>query len=745
MKQLINQDEKPKILIFCGGRGSGELANQLIDSGADVTCCVNAYDDGLSTGRLRQIFGELGPSDIRKNILSLMNLDVSGYWSRYEVFSYRYPADEAKADVFRQEITAVCRDEEISDSHSVSEFSRMLARTSKEFRESIIKYLRVFLHELEKSEKRLNTRFSFSDCAVGNCIMMGSFFDCGRNWEKSIESLEKLLVTRGKIEIISETDRHLFAVCKDGRVLPSEAAVITDSDGDIVETFLAEKPVDKTSIEKDIEVMGIEKALEKIRSEVHSPVKATESAIKAIENADVLIYGSGTFYSSILPSLQIEDVKKAIQKNSNSKVMILNIIEEADTRGFLGMDLVCKVAEFVGKDSITHIAANSPNAEKIGAYFTLDDTELKNKGFNVKLIKGDFESRTRPGRHDAMLLVHALNEIGKIRTSPQIELSNLPLVSVLMLAWNRKEEVEIGLKEMRKMTYPKIEFVLVDNGSTDGTAQMIYEQFPEVKVVQLHTNTGMTGYNVGLATARGKYVIMLDDDSHLAPDAVAKMVKVWESEENKDVGAMAFRVLNPHNGSLVTHLWEERLGNIEPGREREITSFAACGAAVRRKMLDEVGYFDDDFFLYATEDDLSIRIWNAGYKIVYEPRCVSYHRESRKQRNWGRYGYGFRNATWFNIKHLPIHLLPMIFVRNLFWLFVRSIRFRSLAYFYHGLVGLFQGYLQFLTPLRKRKRINTKIAKFCINDMWITRPIFSTTWKIYKDKRYILDKRGVSP
>lgn len=741
MKEPSQQDNKPKIVIFCGGRGSGELANQLLDSGADVTCCVNAFDDGLSTGRLRQMFGQLGPSDIRKNLLSLMNLDATGYWSRYEVFSYRYPADEARAEEFRGEMTAICREGDSGEQHGVLEFSRMLARTSKEYREKIEKYLQVFLNELEAAEKRSGKVFSFSDCAVGNCVLMGAFFDHGQDWTKGIKALEELLVTRGKIEIVSEDDRHLFAVCEDGRILSSEASVITDADGDIAEFFLSEKAVDKAEADKILGDGGIER----LRAALDSPPRATESSIRAINEADVLVYGSGTFYSSILPTLALTDVRDAITKHPGDKVMILNIVEEADTRGYSGLDLVEKIAAFIGKDAITHIAANTPHIEKGDGYFTLSEIELGEKGYNVKLIRGDFESRTRPGRHDTMLLVESLNNIGRIRTSSELQLANLPLVSVLMLAWNRREEVEIGLREMRRMTYPNIEFVVVDNGSTDGTARFVYENFPEVKVVQLHTNTGMTGYNVGLATARGKYVIMLDDDSHLAPDAVAKMVKAWESEENASVGAMAFRVLNPHNGSLVTHLWEERLGNVEPGREREITSFAACGAAVKRKMLDEVGYFDDDFFLYATEDDLSIRIWNAGYKIVYEPRCVSYHRESRKQRNWGRYGFGFRNATWFNIKHLPLHLLPMVFVRNLFWLFTRSIRFKSFAYFYHGLIGLVQGYFQFLTPLKKRKKIDTRIAKFCINDMWITRPIFSTSWKIYKDKRYILDKRGVSP
>jgi GT2 family glycosyltransferase/2-phospho-L-lactate transferase/gluconeogenesis factor (CofD/UPF0052 family) len=745
MKQLTRHDTKPKILIFCGGRGSGELAVQLLDSGADVTCCVNAYDDGLSTGRLRQMFGELGPSDIRKNLLSLMNLDASGYWSRYEVFSYRYPADETKAGEFRREIAAVCRDDETAETGSAAEFSRMLARASKECRMGIVKYLRIFMRELESAEKRSGVTFSFSDCAVGNCVLMGAFFDCGRSWTKAIAGLERMLITRGKVEIVSEEDRHLFAVCSDGRVLASEASVITDSDGDIAGLFLAEKPVDKIAVEEIVQDLGLEKGLEKIRETIHSPVGATASAAEAIAGADVLIYGSGTFYSSILPTLQIEDVKQAVRQNSSTKVMILNIVEEADTRRLSGLDLVERIAECAGKDSISHIAANLPGFGKDGGHFTLSEAELKENGFDVKLIKGDFESRTRPGRHDAMLLVQSLNDVGKIRTSSRLEPSKLPLVTVLMLAWNRKDDVEIGLNEMRKMTYPNVEMLLVDNGSTDGTAHMVYERFPEVNVVRLHTNTGMTGYNAGLATARGKYVIMLDDDSHLATDAVAKMVKSWETEENKDVGAMSFRVINPHSGSLVTHLWEERLAAVEPGREREITSFAACGAAVRRDVLDEVGYFDDDFFLYATEDDLSIRIWNAGYKIIYEPRAISYHRESRKQRSWKRYGSGFRNATWFNLKHLPLYMLPTVFIRNLFWLVTRSIRFRSFAYFYYGLVGLLQGYLQFYTPLKKRKKVNSKIAKFCLSDMWITRPIFSTSWKIYKDKRYILDKRGVSP
>lgn len=733
----------PKIVIFCGGRGSGELANQLLDSGADVTCCVNAYDDGLSTGRLRQMFDILGPSDIRKNLLSLMDLDASGYWSRHEVFSFRYPADEANASGFRREIEAICKADTRKNTGVPSEFSRILERTTPEFHAAITDHLKTFLTSLEEAEKKNASSFLFSDSAIGNFVLVGALIKNAHNWHAAIRELEQLLITRGSVELVSEENRYLFAICTDGRVLASEAAVIGESNGDILEIFLADQPVDTNRIQAIIEEEGLTRAIEAIRSAIDSPVSATAKAQEIIAGADSVIFGSGTFYSSILPTLMIADVQLAIKANKNPKSMILNIVEESDTRGFRGIDLVRQITRLVGTDAIQTIAVNTPSIERGGQYFTLDETELAELGVGARIVKGDFESRTRPGRHDPILLVNTLTEADRHNALTKTE--SLPLVSVVMLAWNRKVEVEIGLREMRKLNYPNVEFVIVDNGSIDDTAQMVYDNFPDAIVVRLHKNTGMTGYNVGLATARGKYVIMLDDDSHLAPDAISKMVKIWELDENSDVGAMAFRVINPINGNLVTHLWEERIGEVEAGREREITSFAACGAAVRRVVLDEVGYFDDDFFLYATEDDLSIRIWDAGHKIVYEPRCLSYHRESGLMRNWKRYGFGFRNATWFNIKHVPLFLLPLMFVRNMFWLVTRSFRFSSFQYFFYGFVGLLKGYLQFATPLRKRKPVKTETAKFCLNDNWITRPIFSTAWRIYKNKRYILDKRGVSP
>jgi GT2 family glycosyltransferase/2-phospho-L-lactate transferase/gluconeogenesis factor (CofD/UPF0052 family) len=745
MKNSLQPARGLNVVVLCGGRGSGTLANQLLDMGASVTCLVNAYDDGLSTGRLRQVFGELGPSDLRKNLLSLMDLDAPGYWSRYEVFAYRYSAETERAAEFRAEVESICASGGDVARGERRELPKMMARVPADARAKFVGYLRRFMAELVARERQTGAEFSFGDCALGNCILIGAFFEHG-GWTEALRALEATLVVRGRVEIAAEENRHLFAVCTDGRVLASECAVITDADGDIVELFLAREPVDGAALERWTAEAGVEASVERIRREVHAPTKASPNALAALASADLIVYGPGTFHSSLLPTLMIEGVPEAIRASAATKIMVVNIVEEADTRGYTGATLARQIALYVGDGAYDYLVGNEPSHSASEGYFTLDAEALRDT--DAHLVLRDLEDRTRPGRHRAPLLAQALVDIMRPDASAPVQArtaAELPLVSIVMLAWNRKEEVEIGLRELRKLTYPNIELIVVDNGSTDGTAEFLYEQFPEVNVVRLHTNTGMTGYNVGFATARGKYVVMLDDDSHLAPDAVETMVKLWEAAADENIGVMAFRVMNPHLGSLVTHLWEERLLDAPPGREREITSFAACGAAVRRDVLDRVGYFDDDFFIYATEDDLAIRIWAAGYKIVYEPRCLSYHRESRKQRSWKRYGRGFRNAAWFNLKHLPWRFLPVVFVRNLVWLTLRGIRFRSFAYFFYGLVGYFQGYLQAPTALAKRRVVQADVARFCLEDDWISRPVFRTVRRIFADKRYILDKRGVAP
>jgi GT2 family glycosyltransferase/2-phospho-L-lactate transferase/gluconeogenesis factor (CofD/UPF0052 family) len=731
------------VAILCGGSGSRGLANELMDYGAHVTCVVNAYDDGKSTGRLRRMFGVLGPSDLRKNLLSLMDPDAPGYWSLHEMFGYRFPVDAEAGPAFRREVEDICANGGSLARGERRELSRMAARLPDGKREPLVGYLRAFRGELVRREEEAGTSFSFSDCAIGNCILIGAYLTHERCWNRALDAIQALLCTRGCVELASVENRYLFGVCWDGRVLASEWEVITESDGDIAQLFLGEQPIQRQiaecrTVEQDFEV-----GLEQIRKKFHSPAAPNPRVLQTLAAADVIVYGPGTFHSSLLPTLMVDGIADALRESRASKILVTNIVEEADTRGYTCADIARAVFRCLGEQGCNHLIVNEPKQSRGKEHHSPHGADALAPMVNVVLC--DLEDRAIPGRHRASLLAKTMLRLTAPDRVAAVPVRHEPLVSIVMLAWNRKDEVEIGLSELRNCSYPNLEVIVVDNGSQDGTAQMIYETFPEVTVIRMPKNDGMNGYNVGFATARGKYVIMLDDDSHPAPDSVETMVRIWEEDSEGRIGAMAFRLINPQLGSLISHLWEERLCDTELGREREITSFGACGAAIRRSVLDEVGFFDDRFFVYGTEDDLAIRIWSAGYKIVYEPRCSAYHRESGKNRSWKRYGRGFRNAAWFNLKHLPWHFLPQVIARNVFWLLVRSIRFRSGAFFIHGLLGYLQGYLQCWIPLSRRRVVTPDIARFCLDDDWISRPILRTVHKVIATKRYILEKRGVTP
>jgi len=116
------------------------------------------------------------------------------------------------------------------------------------------------------------------------------------------------------------------------------------------------------------------------------------------------------------------------------------------------------------------------------------------------------------------------------------------LVSIVMLSFNRKNDVQEGLQELLKQNYKNMEIIVVDNGSTDGTPGMVKNKFPEVTLITLKENLGVAAYNKGFQQAQGKYIVILDDDSFPGSNAIPRMVE--EFEKNEKLGVVAFDVRN---------------------------------------------------------------------------------------------------------------------------------------------------------------------------------------------------------
>ena len=166
-------------------------------------------------------------------------------------------------------------------------------------------------------------------------------------------------------------------------------------------------------------------------------------------------------------------------------------------------------------------------------------------------------------------------------------------------------------------------------------------------------NIGIEAYNIGFKNAKGKYIIIIDDDSFPHKDAVKRMVGKFEKDEK--LGMVAFDVRNFYNYDTVT--MEEVKENTDTKAEAKdyLMAFNGAGAGVRRDLLEAVGFYPEEFFLYWNEQDTASRILDSGYKIQFFSDVVSYHKYSPKNRASCRAPlYYTRNAFWLIWKNYSL-------------------------------------------------------------------------------------------
>lgn len=175
-----------------------------------------------------------------------------------------------------------------------------------------------------------------------------------------------------------------------------------------------------------------------------------------------------------------------------------------------------------------------------------------------------------------------------------------PLVSFLIATFNRRDVLLRTLAEVDRcgLRAGEFEILLVDNSSTDGTAEAVRSQFPDVKLFPLPNNRGPCAKNVGLRAARGEFVVFLDDDSFPTADTVRRMIAHFNSDRR--LGAAVFTITLPDGSRECSAYPDVCIG---------------CGTGFRREALIATGGLPDDFFMAAEEYDLSLRLLDAGWRV----------------------------------------------------------------------------------------------------------------------------------
>jgi len=256
----------------------------------------------------------------------------------------------------------------------------------------------------------------------------------------------------------------------------------------------------------------------------------------------------------------------------------------------------------------------------------------------------------------------------------------MELISVIVLNYNGKGFLDGCLSSLASQTYSDFEVIVVDNGSRDGSPEYVKENYPWVRLAKNDENLGFAGgTNVGIRAAKGEFVITLNNDSRADSRFIEELIKPMADPE---VGVCAAKMLFPDGrinsaGICISRsgaAWDR--GMFEPDRgQYEFVEevFGACaGAALyRREMMDEIGLFDEDFFLYLEDVDLAFRARLAGWKCLYVPgaRVIHHHGGTAGVGSDLAVYYGNRNIVWYPIKDFPFRLLitslPFIVARNL--------------------------------------------------------------------------------
>ena len=295
-----------------------------------------------------------------------------------------------------------------------------------------------------------------------------------------------------------------------------------------------------------------------------------------------------------------------------------------------------------------------------------------------------------------------------------------PRVTVVIPNWNTRKFLGPCLESLRRQTFRDFETVLVDSASTDGSVGFVETHFPEVRTVTLPENRGFSGaVNAGIGASGSEFVALLNNDTEQDATWIEALVRA--AGRRPEAGLFASKLvdfgdrrrLDGAGDALRRSGLPYRLGHGEVDRGqfgREEFVFGACAAAAlyRRSVFDEVGLFDEDFFAYCEDGDVSFRAQLAGFRCLYVPDAVVYHvggASTGGKRSATATRLGTRNGLLLLVKNLPgslvLNYLPSILLGQLSRLLVVSLSPGGLKAHLEGLGGAAR-----LLPKMLKKRGN---------------------------------------
>lgn len=278
-------------------------------------------------------------------------------------------------------------------------------------------------------------------------------------------------------------------------------------------------------------------------------------------------------------------------------------------------------------------------------------------------------------------------------------------ISIVIPNYNGEKYLKVCLDSLSRQTFNSFEIIIVDNASADNSCKLIEKEYPYIKMIKLNENTGFSkAVNIGIRASSGEYVVLLNNDTGVDNKWLENLVKCVG--EDKKIFSCCSKMIRYHEkekiddvGDQYTILgWAYKRGDGTSIKKysKDSNIFSSCaGAAIYRKdILEKIGGFDDSFFAYMEDVDISYRAKIYGYKNVYCSNAIVYHigsATSGSRHNEFKVRLAARNNMYLILKNMPLLQLAINFPFIFLGCFIKYLFFMKKGLGNTYLKGIIEG------------------------------------------------------
>lgn len=211
------------------------------------------------------------------------------------------------------------------------------------------------------------------------------------------------------------------------------------------------------------------------------------------------------------------------------------------------------------------------------------------------------------------------------------------LISVIIITYSRKNEVENCLDSVLKQDYRGFEIILVDNNEDEEISVYLVDAVKrigsrKVRYFKTPQNLGVTGgRNFGIKKAEGEILVFIDDDAFFRDKNALRKIYEKLIQDGK-TGVLSFKIINYYSGEIEKGTFPHLDKKLDVDKEFETTYFLGGGCAIKKEIFNKIGYYSNKFFYGMEELDLSFKLLDVGYRIFYFPQVIIFHKKSLKGR-----------------------------------------------------------------------------------------------------------------